>query len=155
MQRDPGRPRARAGGLVVRDVADEVLVYDLERSRAHSLNPAAAAVWRQCDGTRTPAELAAAVRTAGMPVTEEAVGYALQELGRAHLLASQAPGRTITRRELMRRLGTAAAVALPLVTSIAAPTAVQAQSCLPVGAVCAESIQCCSNNCDQECFPPV
>jgi hypothetical protein len=155
MGHDPTRPLARASRLVVKEVADEVLVYDLERSRAHSLNPVAAAVWRRCDGTRTLADLAVAVRAAGTPITDETVQYALQELGRARLLAAPVATRAMTRREVMRRLGTAAAVALPLVTSVIAPTAAEAQSCLGEGAECSDSSQCCSNNCDDECFPPV
>ena len=53
------RPTARTTGLVVKTVAEEVLVYDLETHRAHSVNRVAAAVWRQCDGTRDAAAIAA------------------------------------------------------------------------------------------------
>jgi hypothetical protein len=120
---------ARTRDLVLKTVGDEVLVYDLARHRAHSLNRVAAAVWRRCDGTRDAEAIGAELREAdGTPVTAEAVRYALAELGRARLLAGPAGEAGITRRELVRRLGTAAAVALPIVTSIVAPTAAQAQS---------------------------
>jgi hypothetical protein len=123
------RPLARTRDLVLRTVGDEVLVYDLTRHRAHSLNRVAAAVWRRCDGTRDAAAIGAEVRAAdGTPVTVEAVRYALAELGRARLLMGPGGEVGVTRRELVRRLGTAAAVALPVVTSIVAPTAAQAQS---------------------------
>jgi hypothetical protein len=129
MASHPDRPLARKGDLVLKTVGDEVLVYDLARHRAHSLNRVAAAVWRACDGTRDQAAIAAALREAdGTPVTLEAVRYALAELGRARLLTGPAGEAGITRRELARRLGTAAAVALPIVTSIVAPRAAQAQS---------------------------
>ncbi len=39
------RPRSRTEGLVVRQAGEELLVYDLERHRAHCLNRAAAIVW--------------------------------------------------------------------------------------------------------------
>jgi hypothetical protein len=56
----------------------------------------------------------------------------------------------------MRRLGTAAAVALPVVTTITTPTAAQAQSgvveCLPAEASCSFNAQCCSNICDGVCI---
>ena len=85
-------PLARRDGLVVKTVGDEVLVYDLERARAHSLDALAAAIWRRCDGRRPVAALAAAVRAeTGVPVTAAAVEYGLAALGRARLLAGERP----------------------------------------------------------------
>ena len=40
------KPRARTEGLVVTELPDELLVYDLERHRAHCLNPTAALVFK-------------------------------------------------------------------------------------------------------------
>lgn len=58
--REGKRPAARTRDVVVRTVGDEVLVYDLARHRAHSLNPVATAVWRAWDGARdVPARAAA------------------------------------------------------------------------------------------------
>ena len=120
-------PLARRDGLVVKTVGDEVLVYDLERARAHSLDALAAAIWRRCDGRRPVAALAAAVRAeTGVPVTAAAVEYGLAALGRARLLAGERPVPGPTRRQVLARIGTAAAI--PLVLSITAPTAAQAQS---------------------------
>ena len=48
-------PLARREGLVIRELADEVLVYDLDRDRAHCLNQTAAFIWQCCDG-RTSTE---------------------------------------------------------------------------------------------------
>ena len=140
-------PLARRDGLVVKTVGDEVLVYDLERARAHSLDALAAAIWRQCDGRRPVAALAAAVRAeTGAPVTAAAVEYGLAALGRARLLAGERPVPGPTRRQVLARIGTAAAI--PLVLSITAPTAAQAQSgpvtptCNPAGAACT-AFDCC------------
>src|SRR5262249_3602944 len=80
----------RTEGLVVKSVGDEMLVYDLARHRALGLNTTAAAVWRACDGTRTPAEIG--VRAgAGQALDPAVVHYALSRLDRAHLLAGAAP----------------------------------------------------------------
>ncbi len=58
MNRTQHLPQMRAHGLVVDDLPDEVLVYDLDRHQAHCLNRSAALVWRACDGHSDPAEIA-------------------------------------------------------------------------------------------------
>ncbi|HEX8499745.1 MAG TPA: PqqD family protein [Pyrinomonadaceae bacterium] len=150
---DAAVPRARAEGVVVREVAEEVLVYDLDTHRAVCLNATAAAVWRLCDGRRAPADIRRALeKTAGGAVPEELVWLALEQLCRDRLLDARPPARPpalagLSRREMMRRVGLAAALALPAVAAVVAPTPAQAASCLPTGAACAESGQCCNNLC--------
>lgn len=145
--REP-RPSARTEGLVVRELAEEVLVYDLERHKAVCLNRAAAFVWGRCDGRTGVAALARALGgELRRPVPEEVVWLALEQLGRGNLLRERvkrpANAEGMTRRELMRRLGLAAAFALPAVTSIVAPTPAQAASCSPTGGPCTTSADCC------------
>ena len=150
--RPPERPRARAEGLVVKSLPDELLIYHLRRHQAHSLNRIAAAVWRQCDGTQTPGEIALRLHDAqGVPVDEDTVRYALGKLSRAGLLLEPVADRGLTRRALIQRLGTAAAVALPLVTSIVSPSAAQAQSCVGEAAACTADSQCCGGACASFC----
>ena len=48
--REQSVPRARKEGLVVQDMPDELLVYDVDRHKAHCLNQTAALVWKRCDG---------------------------------------------------------------------------------------------------------
>ena len=36
--------------LIIEEILDETIIYDLRRNRAHSLNRTAAFVWRHCDG---------------------------------------------------------------------------------------------------------
>lgn len=55
------RPRKRAENLVVRDVADGVLLLDMESARIHQLNATAGFIWRHCDGAASPADIAALV----------------------------------------------------------------------------------------------
>jgi coenzyme PQQ synthesis protein D (PqqD) len=43
-------PLARSDGLIVQELDGELLVYDLERHRAHRLSETAAFVWRRCEG---------------------------------------------------------------------------------------------------------
>jgi hypothetical protein len=149
MRRDSEQPRSRTSDLVVKELGEELLVYDLTRQKAHSLNRVAAAVWRACDGTRGVAALQVAAGESGQAVPAEAVRYALQVLGRARLLEGPIEEGRLTRREVMARLGTAAA--LPLVTTIITPTAAQAVSCLIENqGPCTTAAQCCPLACGGE-----
>jgi hypothetical protein len=49
--------RKRKQGLVIKELPDEVLVYDLDRNKAHCLNHSAAEVWERCDGRTTAASI--------------------------------------------------------------------------------------------------
>jgi hypothetical protein len=142
-------PRMRKRGLVIDDVPDEVLVYDLDRQTAHCLNRTAALVWRSCDGKTSAPEIARRLKGAlDAPCNEELVWMALDQLDRLHLLeqSGSVPAQfsRLSRRQLIRNFGLAAAVALPVVTSIVAPTAVQAATCQPSGNPCVPSKLCCS-----------
>jgi hypothetical protein len=44
------KPEARKDGLVIQDLPEEILVYDLNTNKAHCLNQTAAYVWQACDG---------------------------------------------------------------------------------------------------------
>ena len=144
-------PKARQKGLVVQQLADEVLVYDQERFKAHCLNRTAALVWKQCDGRQTAGAIALALeKDAGSPVGEEVVWLALDQLAKSRLLTERvipSGGAGISRREVIRRVGIAAAIALPVITSIVAPKAANAINCRPSGQACTTSAQCCSGIC--------
>jgi len=169
-------PQARRDGLVVRELAEEVLVYDLERHKAHCLNPMAAAVWRHCDGQTTVADMVRRLQQdLSTPVDRAAVWSALAQLGKARLLTGEVRRRSdegglsrregdeggLSRRELMRLLGAAAAT-IPLVTTIAAPAAAQAVSCAGIsepcdpggaGVPCCPTLECTSSGATSLCFP--
>ena len=139
-------PRARTTRLVTRDLGDELLVYDLERHKAYCLNRVAMQVFRHCDGETTIPDMALRIGDAlGLPVDERAVRLGLVRLEKAHLLDSPVAQILHTsRREMLRTLGRAAAVVVPLVMAITVPTSAQAASlCLPVGSPCTGPGQCC------------
>ena len=144
-------PRARTNRLVTRDLGDELLVYDLERHKAYCLNRVAMEVFRHCDGETTIPDMARRIGNAlGLPVDERAVRLGLVRLEKAHLLDSPVAQILHTsRREMLRTLGRAAAVVVPLVTAITVPTSAQAQAtgCLANGMPCIANSQCCSHNC--------
>ncbi len=141
-------PRARADCLS-REFDSELLVYDPQRNVGHCLNSTAAAVWKLCDGNNSPSQIARALsRRLSAQVDERVVLLALDQLANANLLVEpEAPVKLSSRRVAIRRIGIAAAIVLPLVTSIVAPTPAQAASCLHNLQPCANNPQCCSNLC--------
>ena len=123
----PVHPKARQNDLLVEQIGDETVVYDGQRQEAHSLNRAASIVWQNSDGTRTIPQLAAMLGTAmGVEPNESIVEYALDRLAGAHLLEDS----SVSRRDLVRRMTFVgvAAVGLPVVLSIVAPTDAMAAS---------------------------
>lgn len=150
-ERELGVPEARKEGLVVQHLSDEVLIYDQRRHKGHCLNQTAALVWKHCDGKTSASEIAHLLEEElKTPVKEEVVWLALEQLGKTHLLSNQVTlaQAGITRREVMKRIGLAAAVSLPVVMSITAPTAVQAATCRPSGQSCTTSTECCVPICN-------
>ena len=126
-------PQARSAKLVVRELLDETLVYELDGHRAHCLNRTAALVWELSDGENTVSRIAEKMgERLSARVPDEVVRLALDQLADRGLLAPggarPATANPVSRRAMMRRLGLAAAVALPLVTSVISPTPVMAQS---------------------------
>jgi hypothetical protein len=145
-------PNARKEGLVVRELADEVLVYDTQSDKAHCLNKTAALIWHHCDGQHSVKDIANSLTLQlDAPVDEKMVWFALDQLSRDQLLEERvslpAMMSGLSRRQMVRTLGLAAIVAVPLVTSIVAPTPAQAATCLPPGSACTSSAQCCSGLC--------
>ena len=155
------KPTARKEGLVVKELPDEILVYDTERHKAHCLNPTAALVWKQCDGEKSVEQIAKRLG-AELEVgdAEELVWWALRRLEKARLLAEPVspPPKVAdrSRRDVVRRLGLVGglSVIIPVVSSIVAPTPVEAAgTCVPIfgcggqpfGVICGPT---CGNICD-------
>lgn len=143
-------PRARQRQLIAKELDGELIVYDRESDRVHCLNSTAAFVWSHCDGRTSVATMAQLLEDeVKVPVDQEIVLYALEQLNKSKLLdGSDAAiaNQGLSRRAIMR-LGVATALTVPLISSIVAPTAAQAASCLPSGAGCAFDSACCSNSC--------
>lgn len=155
MRREVTMPRSRVEQLTVQELADETLVYDLDRHKAHCLNKAAAVVWSKCDGTTRVRDVARMLHEeSGLPADESIVWLALGQLQSARLLdgpvARPIELKDAGRRAAIKRIGLAggAAALLPLITSIVSPTAVSASTCRPTGAACTTSAQCCSGVCN-------
>ena len=109
-------------------LGDEASVYEWTRTEVHALNATAARIWHLCDGVLTDAQIAEALRRESqIPHADDVVRLALAEFSQRHLLEGEIGMPSPSRRALLIRLGKTAAL-LPVVTSIVAPTPVQAQS---------------------------
>jgi len=135
-------PRARTENLVVREVDDETLVYDIERDEAHCLNQTAALIWKRCDGKTTATQAARALgKELDTTVDADLVWLAVRQLQRFHLVGAAGESPSVSRRELVLKYAPLA-LALPVIVSITAPTTVQAASCAGLGQSCA-TLLCC------------
>lgn len=146
-------PKMREQRLVIDELPDEVLVYDLDRHKAHCLNKTAALVWQACDGKTSAAMISRRLtRELQTPFNEELVWLALRQLEKLDLLEKRItlpPKLTgMSRRQMVRALGVGAIVAIPLVTSILAPTALAASTCISAGSPCHTGIHCCDTGTD-------
>ncbi len=126
-------PRARTEDLVVEELPEETLVYDLKRHTAHCLNGPAAVVWRHSDGQTSTTQLAKILaEESELPHDEGIVRFALNRLQKAKLLEGTnipkvAAGHS--RRELVKRLALGGlAMLLPVVTTMVAPVPAMAAS---------------------------
>jgi hypothetical protein len=128
---NPQFPTARKTGLVVQEVPNEVLVYDLDSNKAHCLNETAAIVWKSCNGKNSISDIARFIETeTGNGVTEDFVWLAIDQLNESNLLESKMvpafAGKS--RREVIKKIGLAAVVGLPIVASLAAPRSAMANA---------------------------
>lgn len=108
-------------------VGQETLLYDGRNHQAWCLNRISACVWHLCDGQKTVAQIAAAAAVEmGAEVTEDLVLLTVAELQDKNLLEPDSlmalPGG-LSRRRMLSNAGLAAAVLLPVVSSVFAPSA--------------------------------
>jgi len=150
------KPAAKAN-LLFEELEEEILVYDVDRHRVHSLNPVAAFLLRNASGDLTIRELADAYgKVVGSSVPDQLVHLGLERLQRARLLKegefAPIPGRpedSRTRREAIRRLALLG-LAIPTVMTVVTPTPAQAatlvtnQGCRRDGP--ANVGKCCTNH---------
>lgn len=124
-------PKARTENLVINDLPDETLVYDLNSNEAHCLNNTAAFVWKNCDGTNSPSDISAMIaKEFGAQVPDDFVWLALDQLNSNGLLTENTGVAKQNRREVIKKIGLASVIALPIIASMAAPkSALAATSC--------------------------
>ena len=136
-------PVARpAEEFLVETLADEVLVYDQINHQAHCLTPAAAIVWKLCDGGKV-ANARAALTAAGHA---EALEVVIDQLTRAKLVRPVVTTVDKSRRRMFSATAVAAGVVLasPVIYSIISPSVAEAASaCQAKTQACSVANPCC------------
>lgn len=149
-------PHARSTDIVLQTLGGEILIYDLTTHKAYNLNETSAAVYSSCDGKTSFEELRAKTG-----FSDDFIFLALDELRKENLLENSieydSPFKGMSRREAIRKVGLASMIALPVISSLVAPTALMAQSAGGVapgsrtlGESCTTSTDCASGapNCN-------
>jgi len=148
------KPVSRQRELVIQKIDNEFLVYDLRTNKAHHLTETAAFIWQHCDGKNSISDLKTLVENKfDTKINEDFIWLALDQLNRENLLEGKIPSYGISRREVLKKIGVAAMVALPIVASLSVPNTALATStcgniCSPANPkTCAPGCTCVGSIC--------
>jgi len=161
-------PRSRTKDIIVQTIDGEWLIYDVSCHKAYCLNETSSLVYSHCDGETTIEQL----KLKDGRLSDEVVYVALDQLRSNGLLAmdGDAVFKGMSRRDVVKRVGLASMIAMPLISSLVAPLQSHAQSasvlCVPGGfipsgssqsfpgltcGVSCNSCACALNNCNPLC----
>lgn len=141
-------PIARTENLLVQNLDKEILIYDLLTNKAYCLNETSAIIYQAC-GSKTSFD----ALKRKYKFTDEIIFLALDELKENNLIAGNqylvSPFTGMNRREIIRKVGLASMVALPVISSLIAPVAANAASGGSRGnnQSCTSDSQCASGVC--------
>ena len=127
------KPIARKTDLVEQNLNDELLVYDLLTNKAYCLNQTSALVYRLCDGSNSVSDISRKLSVQlKQTVPEDFVWLAVDQFKIDNLLSGteemEIDFNGLSRRQVIRKLGFASMIALPVVCFLVAPTPAAAQS---------------------------
>lgn len=152
------KPIARKDDLVIQEMGGEILVYDLRNDKAICLNQTSALVWQNCDGKKDALEISKSIeKQLGTSVNENLVYFAIDQLSKERLLEKEVVTDIsgLSRREVIKKIGFASMVALPVVSMLSFPKSANAQTACPTSICsetnrsggCAAGSHCCRGTC--------
>ena len=123
-------PKTRNEDIVVQNLKDEVLLYDMKIDKAYCLNEICGVIYNHCNGRNTFEDIR---RKSQKNIPDEIIWLAIEELSKQNLLVEKHESG-ISRRSLLQKAALSA-VALPVIMGIIAPSSIRAQSvaCEPDG----------------------
>lgn len=127
----PQYPQSRKDDIVVVELDGELLVYDSKTNKAFNLNKTSALIWDLCDGKHSLSEISNSLgEKLNAAVDDGLVWLALDQLRQEDLIENKValPDSLVglSRRQAIRKVGLAAMIALPFISSLVAPTAAHA-----------------------------
>jgi Coenzyme PQQ synthesis protein D (PqqD) len=142
-------PKSKIENIVVQDFENEVLIYDLTINKAFCLNSTSAKVYQLCDGRNSIVDIAELLsRQLNEPITEDLIWLALDGLKKENLLEKSESFEInfngLNRRQVIKKIGFASMIALPVIASVVAPSVAMAQSLGGVSALCTSPSDCVS-----------
>ncbi|MFT3744311.1 MAG: PqqD family protein [Pyrinomonadaceae bacterium] len=135
-------PQARSEDLVVQNLPGETLVYDLNSHKAHCLNETSAFIWEKCSGELSVEQILEAFESRfGNTSGRELVELGLAQLHERELLINNAfpVAELPDRRQMLKRIGLASTIAVPVIASLVAP---QNGLAIAGNCVCTTPLQC-------------
>ncbi|HRH46474.1 MAG TPA: PqqD family protein, partial [Pyrinomonadaceae bacterium] len=144
------KPISRKQNIVVQEFEKELLIYDLQTNKVFCLNETSAMVYQLCDGKNSIADISNSIaKKLNQPINNELIWLALDGLKKENLLENseqfEIDFNGLNRRQIIRKVGLASMIALPMVSSVVAPSAANAASgvagcasptCMRSGPVC-------------------
>jgi hypothetical protein len=139
-------PKARTADIIEQEAGGDLLIYDLNNNKAYHLNETSKAVFSACNGATTFNDLKRRHK-----FTEDLIYFALDELEANNLIENYRGNHfgSLSRREIVKRVGLTCVAALPIVAGITAPSAAIAASgrLRANNQACTTDAQCASGNC--------
>lgn len=151
------KPLARKADIVVQEFGNEILIYDLNINKAFALNATASIVWQNCNGTNSingiADQLSIKFKTI---ITDDFVWMTLEQLKKENLIEIETleftPFKGLSRREMVRKVGLSSLIALPIISSLIVPTAINAASgCFPLTNNANENPNGCACDTNSDC----
>lgn len=127
------KPTARNENIVVQEMENELLIYDLKTNKAFCLNETSAMIWQMCDGLKSVKEISRSLnQKLNQSISEDLIWLALDSFKKDKLLEQseqfEIDFNGLTRRQIIKKVGLASMIALPLIASVIAPSAAMAAS---------------------------
>lgn len=127
------RPKTDFTKFVIQELPDELLLYNLETNKVFTLNHTSGLVWQNCDGNKTVTDIAKNLeKNLSQFVPDEVIWLTLEILQKEDLIKREEESSIkeikVNRRNILKKIGATTLVALPLISTLIAPKAVNAQS---------------------------
>lgn len=152
MKNKANLPSLRTKNLVVKELSGELLIYDLETNKAYCLNETAYMIMDECDGNKSINEaLKSLNRKLKSSIDEDIVWMTIGQFKKFNLLKNNSAfpvqETKLSRRKILQS-ATVLGIAIPVITSLVAPLAVHALSCIAANQPCTQSgLACCRGIC--------